>query len=153
MHIHTKKQKLYFEEVIRLHYGKGYGEERICRILPIGHSAVSGRISVFASENGEKEKSVEMSKSKLEAPSVGSQAKDIKVLEVGVHGLRRRLKEDRMRADACEETINVAESGFKIALGKKTGAKRRLTRMQRTRVSGGGSLQAVWHNKAGVLRV
>ena len=62
MHLHTKKQKEYFKEVIRLHYEKGYGEARISRILPIGHSTVSGWIGIFASENDVK--SVSMSKKK-----------------------------------------------------------------------------------------
>ena len=35
--LHTEKQRLYFNEVIRLHYEEGMGEDRISRILPIGH--------------------------------------------------------------------------------------------------------------------
>ena len=44
--LHTEKQRLYFNEVIRLHYeegmgedriSRGMGEDRISRILPIGH--------------------------------------------------------------------------------------------------------------------
>jgi transposase len=54
MHLQTKKQKLYFEEVIRLHNENGYGEKRISSILSIGHSTVSRWIAIFAAEHGKK---------------------------------------------------------------------------------------------------
>jgi transposase len=53
MHIQTKKQRQYFKKVIKLHYEKGYGEDRISRIIPTGHSTVSRWIAIFAAENGE----------------------------------------------------------------------------------------------------
>jgi len=62
MQLHTKKQLLYFDEVIRLHREYGYGEDRISKILPIGHATVSRWISIFAADN--KEKSVRMKKRK-----------------------------------------------------------------------------------------
>lgn len=50
--LHTKKQRLYFNEIIRLHYEEGLGEERIARILPIGHTTASRWIAIFAKEKG-----------------------------------------------------------------------------------------------------
>ena len=67
MNLHTKKQQQYFDEVIRLHYGKGYGEDRISRILPVGHTTVSRWISIFAAENDKK--AVQMRKIKIEKQS------------------------------------------------------------------------------------
>jgi len=46
--LHTRKQELYFDEVIRLHYEKGYGEDRIFAIIPVGHSTVNRWIRIFA---------------------------------------------------------------------------------------------------------
>lgn len=46
--LHTKKQELYFDEVIRLHYEKGYGEDRISTIIPVGHTTVNRWIRIFA---------------------------------------------------------------------------------------------------------
>jgi hypothetical protein len=60
MYLHTKKQKENFEDVIRLHYDKGYGAKRISRILPIGHSTVSKWLAIFSVENTGK--SVQMRK-------------------------------------------------------------------------------------------
>jgi DNA-binding transcriptional regulator LsrR (DeoR family) len=48
---YTRKQEQYLAEVLRLHYEKGYGERRISRILPIGHSTVSRWLSIFAPKN------------------------------------------------------------------------------------------------------
>jgi hypothetical protein len=126
MHLQTRKQLLYFKEVIRLHYeyGYGYGEDRISRILPIGHSTVSRGLAIFAAENDVK--SVPMRKRKKathpspEVP-VGS---ELKTLEREVSWLQRQLKAERLRAGAYEEMIKVAETKFKIAIRKKAGAKR-----------------------------
>jgi len=126
MHLHTKKQHDYFEEVIRLHYEKGYGEDRISRILPIGHATVSRWIAIFAADNDEKSVQMAKTKSKLHThPTHGeTQVNDAKVLQAEVFRLQAQLKEERLRADAYNEMINVAESRFNIAIRKKAGAKR-----------------------------
>ena len=49
----TTKQLKDFDEVIRLHYEEGYGEDRIASILPVGHTTVSRWIAIFASQQGE----------------------------------------------------------------------------------------------------
>jgi hypothetical protein len=48
---YTKKQEKYLAEVLRLHQEKGYGELRISRIIPIGHSTISRWLSIFAPKN------------------------------------------------------------------------------------------------------
>ena len=50
--LHTKKQRLYFEEVIRLHYEEGFWEDRMSRLLPAGHTTASRWIAIFAKEKG-----------------------------------------------------------------------------------------------------
>ena len=50
--LHTEKQLKYFNEVIRLHYKEGYGEDRIAKIIPVGHTTVSRWIAIFANEKG-----------------------------------------------------------------------------------------------------
>jgi DNA-binding transcriptional regulator LsrR (DeoR family) len=76
MHLHTKKQQQYFEEVISLYYEKGYGADRISRILPIGHTTVSRWIAIFAAEKGKK--SVQMRKSNPPTqPSTVTQSNDV----------------------------------------------------------------------------
>jgi hypothetical protein len=126
MHLHTKKQRLYFEEVIRLHCEHVYGERHISRILPIGHSTVSRWIAIFAAENGDKSISMKKKKSKRQTQpdAVATQVNDVKALEAEVARLRSELKYEKFRADAYDEMIRVAESMFKIPIRKKAGAKR-----------------------------
>ena len=101
----------------------GYGEGRISKILPIGHASVSRWIAIFVSEN--KEKSVQMKKRKppTELITSDTKASDIKVLQSEIIRLQAQVKQERLRADAYEEMINVAESKFNIAIRKKAGAK------------------------------
>ncbi|GHV12922.1 hypothetical protein FACS1894162_8950 [Bacteroidia bacterium] len=124
MHLHTKKQQQYFAEVIRLHYEHGYGEDRISRILPIGHATVSRWIAIFAAEKGKN--SVEMHKSSPQRqPSItATEVKDLQTLQAEVSRLQAALKDERLRADAYDEMIQVAETKFKIAIRKKVGVKR-----------------------------
>ena len=72
MQLKTKKQQLYLAEVLRLHREKGYGEARISRILPIGHSTVSRWIGIFAAENDSKSVPVSKEKNKLPPQSTPS---------------------------------------------------------------------------------
>jgi transposase len=126
MHLHTKKQQQYFKEVIRLHYEKGYGEDRISRILPIGHSTVSRWIGIFAAENDTNTIPMSKRKPKLETPqtAVALSVDDVKSLQVEVARLQAQLKHEKLRAEAYDEMINVAETKFNIAIRKKAGAKR-----------------------------
>ena len=120
----TRKQELYYDEVIRLHREYGYGECRTSKILPISHATVSRWIAIFESEN--KEKAVHMKKQKPH-PDVSTSATgtaDIKALQREVNRLQGQLKQASLRADAYEEMINVAESKFNIAIRKKAGVKR-----------------------------
>ena len=77
--LHTKKQQKYFKEVIRLHYEEGYEEERIARIIPIGHATASRWISIFAREKGKIKGMTDMAKTQ-ETASVQTDGKDVKEL-------------------------------------------------------------------------
>jgi uncharacterized small protein (DUF1192 family) len=124
MKLQTKKQKQYFHEVIRLHCERGWGEGRISRVIPVGHATVSRRIAIFASDN--EKKAVQMTKKKnQQASSTASTAgKDETVLQAEIARLQAQVKHEKLRADACDEMINVAESKFNISIRKKAGAKR-----------------------------
>jgi len=126
MHLHTKKQKQYFKEVIRLHYEKGYGEDRISRILPVGHSTVSRWIGIFAAENDTNTIPMPKRKSMLPSPSTSPapSVKEVKDIQEELVRLQSQLKHERLRADAYDEMITVAETKFNIAIRKKAGAKR-----------------------------
>lgn len=128
MYLHTKKQSQYFEEVIRLHYERGYGERRISRILPVNASTVSRWIAIFASENETRSvpmsKPTSTSKAKSQSAPVDPRVQEVNVLRAEVARLQVQLTYEQLRADAYDEMIRVAESGFKISIRKKAVAKR-----------------------------
>jgi hypothetical protein len=133
MHSYTKKKRLYFDEVIRLHYKLGHSANSISRILPVNHVTVSRWIRIFEAENGKAPVQMSRSKSKstLQEPSAAGDtqvnippADDIEALRSEVARLQKQLDYERMRADAYDEMINVAEAKFKIPVRKKAGAKR-----------------------------
>ena len=119
--LHTEKQKKYFNEVIRLHYNEGMGEDRISRILPIGHSTVSRWIAIFAADN--KQTSAPMESSKSKHPTPAQETQDVKALQKRIKELEAQLKHESLRADFYDEMIRVAEDKFKISIRKKAGAK------------------------------
>jgi len=51
MYLHTKKQLLYFDEVIRLHYEEGLSEDRIALRVPVGHTTVGRWLAMYQKES------------------------------------------------------------------------------------------------------
>ncbi len=117
----TKLQEKYFDEVIRLRQEFGYGEDRISRILPIGHSTVSRWIRIFTDRT--KKESAAMDDI-FKTKSSESSSSDIKKLEAEIQRLQSQLKHETLRAEAFDEMINVAEAKFNIPIRKKAGVKR-----------------------------
>ena len=123
--LRTTKQLKYFDEVIRLHYEEGYGEDRIASLLPVRHTTVSRWIAIFASQNGEvpccKEKPEAMEKKHEECQI--SPEDELRELKAAYAKLQLELRKERMRADLLDEMINVGEAMFKVPIRKKVGAK------------------------------
>ena len=120
--LHTEKQLKYFDEVIRLHYEEGYGEDRISQLLPIGHTTASRWIAIFAKEKGKISGANDMRKPQETASS--SQEKDeIAKLQARVKELEAQLLHAEIKAEAYDEMINVAEATFRIPIRIKAGAK------------------------------
>ena len=120
--LHTEKQRKYFAEVIRLHYEEGYGEDRIARILPIGHSTVSRWIAIFAKEKG-KVAMVEKSHKTQGINTMRNDDDEVRKLQKRIMELEEQLLKAEIKAEAYDEMINVAEAKFKIPIRKKAGAK------------------------------
>ena len=121
-HLHTQKQFKYFDEVIRLHYEEGYGEDRISQLLPIGHTTVSRWIAIFAKEKGKISGANDMRKPQENASSQVA-SDDVARLQERVKELEAQLLRAEIKAEAYDEMINVAEAKFRIPIRKKAGAK------------------------------
>ena len=120
--LHTKKQKKYFKEVIRLHYEEGYGENRIARIIPIGHTTAARWIAIFAREKGKIKGMADMTKTQETAP-VHADGKDVGALQKKVKELEAQLLSAEVRAELYDRMIEIAEARFGIPIRKKPGAK------------------------------
>ena len=120
--LRTEKQRMYFSEVIRLHYEKGFGENRISRLLPIGHTTVSRWIAIFAKEKGIISEAQDMEKPQTTS-SDQEQSADVKALRNRVKELEAQLLRAEIKAEFYDKMIDVAEAKFKIPIRKKAGAK------------------------------
>ena len=119
--LHTEKQRLYFSEVIRLHYEEGYGEDRIEQLLPVGHTTASRWIAIFAKEKGNISGMKDMQKPQVTTPHAESD--EVEELKKRVKELEAQLRQAEIKAEFYDEMINVAEAKFKIPIRKKAGAK------------------------------
>ena len=102
-HLHTQKQFKYFDEVIRLHYEEGYGEDRISQLLPIGHTTASRWIAIFAKEKGKISGANDMRKPQENASS--------QVASDDVARLQERVKE----LDAVASMIPCVQVSYCLA--------------------------------------
>lgn len=125
-YLHTKNQVKYFEEVIRLHKS-GFSARKISRLLPVDKTTASQWIAIFAREKGQimkvtrKEEAVDPDRPR---ESSEPSAELVRSLRGRIKELESQLLESRIRAEAYDEMINVAESMFGIPIRKKAGAKR-----------------------------
>ena len=121
-HLHTQKQLKYFDEVIRLHYEEGYGEDRIEQVLPVSHSTASRWIAIFAKEKGKIFGTNDMRKPQVNTASQVTN-NEVAKLQERVKELEAQLLRAEIKAEAYDEMINVAEAKFRIPIRKKAGAK------------------------------
>ena len=149
-YLQTEKQRKYFKETIRLHYERGYGEDRISRILPIGHATVSRWIAIFEREKGNV---FGMQSDGKSQPHPAPAESDVKALQSRIKELEKRLRMAEIKAEAYDEMINVAEAKFKIPIRKKLAPNgREPAREGRRTLRRALPLRAVWQEQAGILQ-
>lgn len=139
---------MYFDEVIRLRQEYGYGEDRISKILPIGHSTIARWLSIFACEQKDKLNSMAKSTHKTEEKQCEVSNKDVSSLEAEILRLQSQLEYEQFRAEAYDEMIKVTESKFNISTQKKLAPNGSKPTCKATYT---GFLHSVWRNKAGLL--
>ena len=131
---YRKKRQKYYDEVMRLHFEKGYGEDRIAKILPIGHTTVNRWIANFVAENKQNSDFIAMQKKKhtiqtQELYKAEQQennpvnADEIAKLKSEIEQLRKELDFEKLKSEAYNTMIDIAEKKFRISIRKKRGAK------------------------------
>jgi transposase len=126
-------KKQYLSKVLHLYFEEGMGYRSISEILPVSFASVGNWIRTFAIEYKSKteimeaisnlDKSSREQSGKATDKSNSGSSKDTTSLESELANLKEELKYQRLRADAYDEMINVAEEQFNIKIRKKTGAK------------------------------
>lgn len=119
--LHTRKQALFFNEVIRLHYKEGYCSKRISRILPISDRTASRWISIFALES--KHRIVKMKRNSHKSSQVCGAVSECQALQERIKELEAKLLKSEIKAEAYNRMIDIAEAKFRIPIRKKAGAK------------------------------
>ena len=112
-----QRKSKYYDEVIRLRQEE---KLRVCEIahkLSLKRCTVSFWLRTFAEETVKESMKRDLQKASESLPT-GVQELQKEVLE-----LRKQLAEEKLRADAYGEMINVAEGKFNIKIRKKAGAK------------------------------
>jgi transposase-like protein len=112
-----KRKAEFYDEVIRLHQEEHLRPCIIAEKLSLKKSTVSFWIRTFAEQTA-----IENMRRDLQITS-DSLPTEVQELQKEVLELRKRLVQEKLRADAYDEMINVAEGKFKIKIRKKVGAK------------------------------
>lgn len=120
--LQTEKQKLYFSEVIRLHYEEGLGCERISRLLPVGHTTAARWISIYEKEKGKISGMKKHVTSQAGEPEQ-SPSELIHKLQEENKALKAELQKAEIKAAVYDKMIDLAEARFNIPIRKKPGAK------------------------------
>ena len=130
----TEKRQKYYDEVMRLHFEKGYGEDRIAKILPIGHTTVNRWIANFVAENKHNSDFIAMQKKKHtiqtqelykaeQQENTPVNTDEIAKLKSEIEQLRKELDFEKLKSEAYNTMIDIAEKKFRISIRKKRGAK------------------------------
>lgn len=130
----------YLLKALRLYFFENMGYRTIGRIIPVSESSIAIWIRTFAKQHTSKseimEAIVNLENNADQQPSLSSMdniiskvVKDDKSEETPespeneIRRLKEELKYQRLRADAYNEMITVAEQQFSINIRKKAGAK------------------------------
>jgi transposase len=126
-------KKQYLPKVLHLYFEEGMSYRSISKILPVSFASIGYWIRTFAKEYKSKteimeaisnlDKSSREQSGKATDKSNSGSSKDTASLESELANLKEELKYQRLRADAYDEMINVAEEQFNIKIRKKAGAK------------------------------
>lgn len=123
----TSLRDQYYEQAVNLFYKEGLSYRHIAQIIPVGKSTIAKWIANFAVDYPQeasimKKRSIKPEHQVEQRPRTDL-PEDVKALQEEVLRLKKELKQEKMRADAYDMMINLAEDAFKIPIRKKSGAE------------------------------
>ena len=123
----TSLRDQYYEQAIDLYYKEGLSVRRIAKIIPVSKTTVMRWIANFAVDYPQEapimKKRYIKPEHQVEPESRTDLPEDVKALQAEVLRLKKELKQEKMRADAYDMMIDLAEDAFKIPIRKKSGAE------------------------------
>ena len=123
----TSLRDQYYEKAVDLYYREGLSVRRIAKIIPASKTTVMRWIANFAKDNPHKAPIMKKRSIKpehqVEQELLTDLPEDVKALQEEVLRLKKELKQEKMRADAYDMMIDLAEDAFKIPIRKKSGAE------------------------------
>jgi transposase len=124
----TNRRDQYYEKVIDLYVNKHLSSRRIAKIVPLNKTTITRWIANFASDNPEvpimSKKTVKPKEVFSEPESRHELPDDVKTLQAELLKVKEELRKEKLRADAYDTMIDIAEDMFKVPIRKKAGAKR-----------------------------
>jgi transposase len=124
----TNRRDQYYEKVIDLYVNKHLSSRRIAKIVPLNKTTITRWIANFASDNPEvpimSKKTVKPKEVFSEPESRQELPDDVKTLQAELLKVKEELRKEKLRADAYDTMIDIAEDMFKVPIRKKAGAKR-----------------------------
>jgi transposase len=124
----TNRRDQYYEKVIDLYVNKHLSSRRIAKIVPLSKTTITRWIANFASDNPEvpimSKKTVKPKEVFSEPESRQELPDDVKTLQAELLKVKEELRKEKLRADAYDTMIDIAEDMFKVPIRKKAGAKR-----------------------------
>ena len=123
----TSRRDNYYQKVVDMYYKEGLSYRHIAKIIPVSKTTVMRWIANFAEENPHKAPIMNKQSPKSESQVAQEPQKelpeDVQALQAEVARLKKELRYEKMRADAYDMMIDLAEDAFKIPIRKKSGAE------------------------------
>ena len=125
----TEKLLKYYDSVIETYLSTGYSANKLAKLFPVSNETIRRWIANFAQDNPDVPIMVKRRVVKRRQTIVEQQARqelpdDIKALQAELAKVKEELRKEKLRADAYDTMIDIAEDMFKVPIRKKAGAKR-----------------------------
>lgn len=124
----TQKKELYYDKVIAARLQHGYSSRRLSKLFPLSKHTIQRWIANFAEDNPEVPIMGKRTKSQkpisVEPEPRQELPDDVKALQAELAKVKEELRKEKLRADAYDTMIDIAEDMFKVPIRKKAGAKR-----------------------------
>ena len=124
----TTRRDQYYDEVIDLYVNRHLSSRRIAAIIPLSKTTIMRWIANFAQDNPEVptmgKRTVNQKPVDIEPEPRQELPDDVKALQAELLKVKEELRKEKLRADAYDTMIDIAEDMFKVPIRKKAGAKR-----------------------------